>query len=528
MLSNNAYTQEYFDIMESLGGDIESRRIAYDYMKNSTAIVHHQVISTSFVPRLYDRRTREIMRTTVETTHRILCKVIEHYLEDPDYRTIFDYDPRLAELILVPRGYDAVLPFARFDIFLDEETGEVAFCEFNGDGSSGMNENREITNSLANAKTFQEFARRHKVEPCELFDAWVEDFISIYNTYKGRVEHPRFAICDYLQNGVVDEFHLFAKKFEEHGYPCCVCDVRDLTFDGEVLHDAQGQPVHAIWRRCVTNDVLEFWDDSQALIKAVRAQKVALIGSFAGHIVHDKQICEALFHPKTQAFLTDEENAFFARTVPKTRYLDSSEIDLDEVRANKDAWIVKPTDAYGAADVYAGCFQTQEKWNEIIDRFANGAAGAVPRAALHHAVQDAHLRARPRHREPLRRGSRPRGRSVQQPGGTLLLQRALPRCVQPPGAPAYHLETHARHHRGNHLGRRVGRRSHGLGKPHRVGGVRDLPCGELRCRRVCRCRRSRQRDDFACRHLCRDHQPDDAVFARGALRHGARGKALYL
>ena len=97
MLSNNAYTQEYFDIMESLGGDIESRRAAYDYMKNSTAIVHHQVISTSFVPRLYDRRTREIMRTTVETTHRILCKAIEHYLEDPDYRTIFDYDPRLAE-----------------------------------------------------------------------------------------------------------------------------------------------------------------------------------------------------------------------------------------------------------------------------------------------------------------------------------------------------------------------------------------------------------------------------------------------
>ena len=49
MLSNNAYTQEYFDIMESLGGDIESRRAAYDYMKNSTAIVHHQVISTSRV-----------------------------------------------------------------------------------------------------------------------------------------------------------------------------------------------------------------------------------------------------------------------------------------------------------------------------------------------------------------------------------------------------------------------------------------------------------------------------------------------
>ena len=72
-----------------------------------------------------------------------------------------------------------------------------------------------------------------------------------------------------------------------------MCDVRDLTFDGEVLRDKEGQPVHAIWRRCVTNDVLEFWDESQALIEAVKAQKVALIGSFAGHIVHDKQIFEA-------------------------------------------------------------------------------------------------------------------------------------------------------------------------------------------------------------------------------------------
>ena len=177
----------------------------------------------------------------------------------------------------------------------------------------------------------------------------------------------------------------FAQRFTDAGYPCTVCDVRDLTFDGEVLHDAQGQPVHAIWRRCVTNDVLEYWDQSQALVEAVKAQKVALIGSFAGHIVHDnfaghivhdKQLFEALFNPATQAFLTPEEIAFVERTVPQTRYLDEREVDLDAIRADKDAWIIKPTDAYGAADVYAGCFQTQEEWDAIVEKFANGAAGA--------------------------------------------------------------------------------------------------------------------------------------------------------
>ena len=102
------------------------------------------------------------------------------------------------------------------------------------------------------------------------------------------MENPRFAICDYLQNGVVDEFHLFAKRFTEAGHPCTVCDVRDLTFDGEVLRDKEGQPVHAIWRRCVTNDVLEFWDESQALIEAVKAQMVAQVMPFMGLLMVGK------------------------------------------------------------------------------------------------------------------------------------------------------------------------------------------------------------------------------------------------
>ncbi len=373
---NADYVDEYFAIMDGLDGDIAGRRAARSYMLGSTGIVHHLVVASSYVPRFYDRRTYDTMKYTVETTHRILCKVIQHYLDDPDYRTIFSYDERLAELILLPRGYDALLPFARFDVFLDENDLTLGFCEFNGDGSSGMNENREITNSLRDVPALREFAQRHQVQECELFEAWVEEFGRIYGTFVNRVEHPRFAVCDYLHNGVVDEFHLFAKLFEKHGTPCTVCDVRDLRFDGEVLRDAEGQRVDAIWRRAVTNDVLEYWNESQDLIEAVRAQKVALIGSFAGHIVHDKQIFEALYHPKTRAFLTQEEIDFVERTVPQTRFLDERDVDLADIRASKDAWIVKPTDAYGAADVFAGCACSQEEWDGIIDRFANGAAGA--------------------------------------------------------------------------------------------------------------------------------------------------------
>ena len=375
MTTNAELTQEYFDIMAQLEGDAESRRAARAYMRASTAIVHHRVVESSFVPRLFNRKTYEAMKHTSETAHRILCKVMQRYLDDPAYRRVFDFDPRLEELILLPRRYDSLLPFARVDTFLDEDTYRIQFCEFNGDGSSGMNENREITHSVERTTTFQEFSRRHRVEGCELFEAWVEAFAHIYATYEHRVENPRFAICDYLENGVVDEFYLFAELFRQRGYDCTVADVRELTFDGETLRDKEGLPIHAIWRRCVTNDVLDFWEESQQLIDAVRAEKVALIGSFAGHIVHDKQIFKALFHPMTQEFLTAEEINFVEQTVPSTNFLDSGSVNLEQIRANKDAWIIKPTDHYGAADVYAGCFVSQEEWEALIDRFADSRAG---------------------------------------------------------------------------------------------------------------------------------------------------------
>ncbi len=276
---------------------------------------------------------------------------------------------------MLPRDYDAVLPFARVDTFLNEEDYRIHFCEFNGDGSAGMNENREITNSITGTEAFRVFAENHAVAGCDLFEPWVRTFLDIYDTYHFKVEHPRIAICDYLENGVVDEFHIFAEKFRAAGVECVVADVRDLAFDGEVLTTPDGLPVHAIWRRSVTNDVLEFWDDSQALIDAVRAQKVALIGAFSGHIVHDKQLFEVLFKPETQAFLAEEEIAFVEATVPMTAFLDESVVNLDQIRANKDEWIVKPTDHYGADNVYAGCEVSQQEWERVIDEFANGRAG---------------------------------------------------------------------------------------------------------------------------------------------------------
>lgn len=375
MTKNAEYTEEYLQIVRELDGDVPGRRAARAFVENSNAVLFDKVVTSTYVPRFYDRTTYEAFKYTAETTHGILCKVIQHYLDDPSYREIFDYDPRIAELILIPRGYPDYLPIMRMDVFTNEDDLSCGFIEFNSDGTSGMTEDRTMNASFAGSRAMAEFKRRHEVRQSDLFDALVEELIRIYDTYERKVEHPHWAMVDYLEMATMGEFREYCRCFAQHGVDCTIHDVRDLTYDGKVLRGRNGVRIDAIWRRTVSNDLLEHWDESQAYLDAVRDGNVALIGSFAGHIVHDKQIFEALRNPRTHEFLTPEEVAFVKERVPQTCFLDSRYVDLDEVRATKDKWIIKPTDHYGSSDVFAGLMQTQEEWESLIDRFADGAAG---------------------------------------------------------------------------------------------------------------------------------------------------------
>lgn len=380
---NRAFDSEYVGIIESLDGDEAGRRQCWDYIKGSTAVFAGKPVYMSYIPRLFDAATKERFDYIARTTYSVLTKIMGQYLVDPAYRTLFNLDERLEELILLPRDYDALLPCARVDLFLDEDTMQATFCEFNADGSSGMNEDREACLSVMDSEPMKRFSAGHTVRTCteSLFDGWVDEFMSIYGTYAFKVEHPHVAIVDFLENSVTEEFKIYASLFAKRGIDFSIYDVRELDFDGEHLIGRKAflgrdnAPIDAVWRRCVTRDVLDHWDESQQLIEAVRQRKVALIGSFAGHIAHDKQVFGIIGHPETRKLLTEEENALMDAMIPYTAFLAADSVDLDAVKAEKDRWIIKPTDAYGSRSVYAGRDFSPEEWSCIIDAHADGASG---------------------------------------------------------------------------------------------------------------------------------------------------------
>ena len=362
--------REWIEAVQMLEGDLPGQVRALKAIEDSDAWVHGKPVAFSYVPNLFNAQDMAFLQDTCTMTHRILTKVIERFIEDPSYREIFHFPPEAERLILLPCGYEEKLPMGRFDIFLDEDDKSFKFCEFNTDGSGAMSRDHLVSRALMETDSFKRFARTHKVEPFELFDSWVEAFMGIFKTDPCYVENPTVCVTDFRESGVFSDFNRFIEAFQRAGVNARFVDVRSFSFDGEHLIDpSDGTVINAIYRRSVTSEILQHPGECDAMIDAVAAGKVCLIGHFRTTVVHSKMVNVALFDPRTRAFLTDEEWAFVQAHVPVTYRLrhDTAELDISAVKADKDAWIIKPEDDYGASGVYPGVDFSQDEWERLVD-----------------------------------------------------------------------------------------------------------------------------------------------------------------
>ncbi|MDD4851265.1 MAG: hypothetical protein PHO10_11300 [Gemmiger sp.] len=335
-----------------------------EYMKGSSAIHHGEYVRTCFIPKIFTAENFEFFRSEIKTLYGIFQKVMDAYYADAGYRALFGFPPELEALILRSDHTLSLLPMARIDFFYNEATGDYKFCEFNTDGTSAMNEDRELHLAQSLSRVYRAFSAEHAGYPCELFDSWADAFLKIYRRAKGADATPHAAIVDYMECGTANEFEEFQHHFIAKGIPTVVCDVRQLQFDGTTLTGPDGQVIDAIYRRAVTSDVLHHYEESTALLDAVRAGAVLLLGDFHTQLVHNKTIFRILQHPATFALLQADEIAYIRAHVPFTTTL--AEADWDEVAANKDRWILKPQDSYGSKGIHAGVENDEESWRKLV------------------------------------------------------------------------------------------------------------------------------------------------------------------
>lgn len=320
------------------------------------------------IPKIYDKKTIDVFSAIVDRTYGIFEKVIQKYLDDPEYRRLFPFSKELEELILLPVGYPVSVPICRIDIFYNEETGDFKFCEFNTDGTSAMNENKVLDDILYMNNAWIHFEKEVSARRFELIDSWIDALLATYHGCENAGEKPYVAIVDFLDKAYLREFYVFERHFRSRGIEAEVCDIRHMTYRDGRLYSPTGHAVDVVYRRAVTSDVMNYYDEIQDFIRAVKEGGVCLIGAFKTQIVHHKAICQVLVHPMTKAVLTPEENQFIEEHLPKTVELDKlTRKEMAGLWEDKDSWIIKPVDSYAARGVYAGIDYSHKEWRRIAE-----------------------------------------------------------------------------------------------------------------------------------------------------------------
>lgn len=362
--------QEYRScIEENMEENAESAKTIRDFLTENNITYHDYTIRTLQIPKVFSKKDVARFREIVSTTYGIFQKVICTYLEDASYRNLFPFDGELRDLILTPRGYDSLLPIARFDIFYNEEDGSFKFCEINTDGTSAMNEDRVLNLALAKNPAHRHLLQSHSFSTFELFDSWVKTFFEIYSTYEKRVEHPHIGIVDFLGGVEIEEFREFRKHFEAAGATCELCEVTQLSYRDHHLYSPAGKIIDAVYRRAVTTDLMQRADEVRPFLDAFKNGDVCVIGALNTQIVHNKWLFRLLHGEETLSLLTPKERSFVLEHIPKTGLLSEKSSEFRNVLRDKDRYLIKPLDSYASKGVYAGVDCAPEEWEAHVREF---------------------------------------------------------------------------------------------------------------------------------------------------------------
>ena len=347
---------------------VSSAKAQQHYIETKTARYHGYLARTLYMPKLFTSEMAAYIEKNALIMYGILEKVIARYRQSTEYRSLFGFDERLERLILRPRHYDCAIPMARLDIFLNEDDYSFKFCEFNTDGTSAMNEDKELNEAIRVTDTFRRFKTRYNTRTFELFDSWVKEFIHIYSTYDNSTgKKPYVAIVDFFGGDVSREFTNFRNAFQENGLECEICEITSLRYENGALFSPTGHKIDAVYRRAVTVDIMNNYEAVMPFIRAAEDNSVCLIGDFETQIVHNKIVFKILRDPMTTAFLTDDERQFVNEHIPLTVSLTSENVSKYSVLENKEKWVIKPEDSYASRGVFAGVENiTASEWENAV------------------------------------------------------------------------------------------------------------------------------------------------------------------
>jgi uncharacterized circularly permuted ATP-grasp superfamily protein len=282
-----------------------------------------------------------------------------------------------ARLIEIDPGYTGISITSRLDSFLTEEA--FSFVELNAENPAGISYCEVMARIFMDLPVMQRFVEKYPVMPLYARHLLLETLLTAYREWSGGTDKPRIAIVDWEGLPTQCEFEQFQAYFQSEGFECIIAPPEKLDYQAGRLCCGDFR-IDLVYRRVLTNDILERPEECKALVNAYRDRAVCVVNGFRTKFVHKKMFFGVLTDERYAELFTPEQQAAIRAHIPWTRRLAEGKttyagetVDLLEfIRAHQTRLVIKPNDEYGGKGVVVGWEATPAEWETAIAEGLHG------------------------------------------------------------------------------------------------------------------------------------------------------------
>lgn len=352
---------EYIEFVKN-GDYVEDFKCLQDLALKNDVTYDGKIVPFTYQPLLVSKRDNDAFKFIVTRTNEIIRKITEKYLHDEKFRALFGFSKELEELILHDPLYEVPVAIGRYDVFFNS-LSDFKFCEINTDGSSAMSEDSGLAEIFEESKIFKDL--NWNLKSFELYDSWAQKSLDIYDMVRGSHQGITVAIVDFKGSGTPKDFVKFKEAYEKAGLKAIIADMEDLVYDAnENALTFDGQKIDMVYRRAVTSEIMEKYDQSKAFIDAYLNDAFISIGSFRSQIAHNKTFFEVLHREDVKDDMDIEDVMFIEEHIPFTAKFEGDEDFFEEIVRDRAKYIFKPNDLRGARGVFVGSEYSEDEFRE--------------------------------------------------------------------------------------------------------------------------------------------------------------------
>jgi hypothetical protein len=252
---------------------------------------------------------------------------------------------------------------ARADAFILPDS--LQFAEYNAESPAGPAYSQRLAELFDEGPLMTRFKARFDVRYYKPVEQLLDALLGTYREWGGAAKAPLMAIVDWREVPTWSEFEILRDAFVALGVPTVIHDPRDLSYDGSHL-SAGGRRIDLVYRRVLINDILARQEDCRALVAAYRDGAVCVANNLRCKIPHKKAFFALLTDIEYRHLFEAADLVAVRPHVPWTRMV--TEGIAEDVRGDRERFVLKPNDEYGGTGVTLGWEIDQGAWDAALER----------------------------------------------------------------------------------------------------------------------------------------------------------------